>query len=331
MRCTHRGEPLTRLYLDPMSAPPLTVLMASPRGFCAGVDRAILIVERALERFGAPVYVRHQIVHNARVVADLERAGAIFVSELDEVPQDAPVVFSAHGVARSVVDEAQDRSMLFLDATCPLVHKVHNAAQKHHDSGRHVILIGHDGHPEVVGTMGQLPKGAMTLIETIADVGALDVPADKALAYATQTTLSVDETENIIAALKARFPNITGPTREDICYATTNRQLAVRSIAEDCDYFLVLGAPSSSNSRRLVETAQQAGCEKATLIQDASEIDWPSLRGISRLGISAGASAPEILITEVVRALEERFDITIQEVSGAPETVTFKLPRMLEA
>ena len=331
MRCTHRGEPLTRLYLDPMLAPPLTVLMASPRGFCAGVDRAILIVERALERFGAPVYVRHQIVHNARVVADLERAGAIFVTELDEVPQDAPVVFSAHGVARSVVDEAQDRSMLFLDATCPLVHKVHNAAQSHHDSGRHVILIGHDGHPEVVGTMGQLPKGAMTLIETIADVSALDVPAHKALAYATQTTLSVDETADIIAALKARFPNITGPTREDICYATTNRQLAVRSIAEDCDYFLVLGAPSSSNSRRLVETAQHAGCEKATLIQDASEIDWPSLRGISRLGISAGASAPEILITEVVHALEERFDITIQEVSGASETVTFKLPRMLEA
>jgi 4-hydroxy-3-methylbut-2-enyl diphosphate reductase len=305
--------------------------MASPRGFCAGVDRAILIVERALERFGRPVYVRHQIVHNAHVVAGLERAGAIFVTELDEVPQDAPVVFSAHGVARSVVDEARDRSMLFLDATCPLVHKVHHAAQSHHEAGRHVMLIGHAGHPEVIGTMGQLPEGAMTLVETIEDVRAVAVPADKTLAYATQTTLSVDETTDIIAALQARFPKIIGPTREDICYATTNRQQAVRSMAQDCDYFLVLGAPSSSNSRRLVETAQRAGCEKATLIQDVGEIDWSSLRGISRLGISAGASAPEILVTEVVHALEERFDVTIQEVFGASETVTFKLPRMLEA
>ena len=314
-----------------MSAPPLTVLMASPRGFCAGVDRAILIVERALERFGAPVYVRHQIVHNARVVADLERAGAIFVSELDEVPQDVPVVFSAHGVARSVVDQARDRSMLFLDATCPLVHKVHHAAQRHHEAGRHVMLIGHAGHPEVIGTMGQLPEGAMTLVETIEDAGAVAVPSGKPLAYATQTTLSVDETTDIIAALQARFPAIIGPAREDICYATTNRQQAVRSMAPDCDYFLVLGAPSSSNSRRLVETAQRAGCENATLIQDASEIDWTSLDGVSRLGISAGASAPEILVTEVVQALEQRFDITIQEVSGASENVTFKLPRMLEA
>jgi 4-hydroxy-3-methylbut-2-enyl diphosphate reductase len=314
-----------------MSAPPLTVLMASPRGFCAGVDRAILIVERALERFGRPVYVRHQIVHNARVVADLESSGAIFVTELDEVPQDAPVVFSAHGVARSVVDEARDRSMLFLDATCPLVHKVHHAAQDHHEAGRHVMLIGHAGHPEVIGTMGQLPEGAMTLVETIEDVRAVAVPTDKTIAYTTQTTLSVDETADIIAALQARFPAIIGPTREDICYATTNRQQAVRSMAQDCDYFLVLGAPSSSNSRRLVETAQRAGCEKAILIQDAGEIDWSSLRGISRLGISAGASAPEILVTEVVHALEERFDITIQEVSGASENVTFKLPRMLEA
>jgi 4-hydroxy-3-methylbut-2-enyl diphosphate reductase len=305
--------------------------MASPRGFCAGVDRAILIVEQALEQFGRPVYVRHQIVHNARVVADLERAGAIFVTELDEVPQDAPVVFSAHGVARSVVGEARDRSMLFLDATCPLVHKVHHAAQGHHEAGRHVILIGHAGHPEVIGTIGQLPEGAMTLIETIEDVRAVAVPTDKTLAYATQTTLSIDETTDIIAALQARFPTIIGPTREDICYATTNRQKAVRRMAQDCDYFLVLGAPSSSNSRRLVETAQRAGCEKAILIQDAGEIDWSSLRGISRLGISAGASAPEILVTEVVHALEERFDITIQEVSGASENVTFKLPRILEA
>jgi 4-hydroxy-3-methylbut-2-en-1-yl diphosphate reductase len=314
-----------------MSAPPLTVLMASPRGFCAGVDRAILIVERALERFGAPVYVRHQIVHNARVVADLESAGAIFVTELDEVPQDAPVVFSAHGVARSVVDEANDRSMLFLDATCPLVHKVHHAAQRHHEAGRHVMLIGHAGHPEVIGTMGQLPDGAMTLVETTEDAGAVEVPTDKPLAYATQTTLSVDETVDIIAALQARFPTITGPAREDICYATTNRQQAVRGMAPDCDYFLVLGAPSSSNSRRLVETAQRAGCENATLIQDAGEIDWSSLQGVRRLGISAGASAPEILVTEVLQALEQRFDITIQEVSGVSENVTFKLPRMLEA
>ena len=305
--------------------------MASPRGFCAGVDRAILIVERALERFGAPVYVRHQIVHNARVVADLESAGAIFVNELDEVPQNAPVVFSAHGVARSVVDDARDRSMLFLDATCPLVHKVHHAAQRHHEAGRHVMLIGHAGHPEVIGTMGQLPDGAMTLVETIEDAGAVEVPTGKPLAYATQTTLSVDETADIIAALQLRFPTITGPAREDICYATTNRQQAVRGMAPDCDYFLVLGAPSSSNSRRLVETAQRAGCENATLIQDAGEIDWPSLHGVSRLGISAGASAPEILVTEVLQALEQRFDITIQEVSGASENVTFKLPRMLEA
>ena len=305
--------------------------MASPRGFCAGVDRAILIVKRALERFGRPVYVRHQIVHNARVVADLERAGAIFGTALDEVPQDAPVIFSAHGVASSVVSEARDRSMLFLDATCPLVHKVHHAAQGHHEAGRHVILIGHAGHPEVIGTMGQLPDGAMTLVETIKDVRAVAVPAGMALAYATQTTLSVDETTDIIEALQVRFPAIIGPTREDICYATTNRQQAVRSIAQNCDYFLVLGAPASSNSRRLVETAQRAGCKKAVLAQDSSEIDWSSLHGVSRLGISAGASAPEILVTEVVHALEERFDVPIQEFSGTSENITFKLPRVLEA
>jgi 4-hydroxy-3-methylbut-2-enyl diphosphate reductase len=322
---------MTRLYLDLMSAPPLTVLMARPRGFCAGVDRAILIVERALERFGPPVYVRHQIVHNARVVADLESAGAIFVAELDEVPQDAPVVFSAHGVARSVVDEARGRSMLYLDATCPLVHKVHHAAQRHHDAGRHVVLIGHAGHPEVIGTMGQLPDGAMTLVETVDQARTVPVPDDRPLAYATQTTLSVDETADIIAALQQRFPTIMGPAREDICYATTNRQQAVRNMAPDCDYFLVLGAPSSSNSRRLVETAQRAGCDQARLIQDAGEIDWSALQGVGRLGISAGASAPEILVTEVIRALEERFDVTIQEVSGATENVTFKLPRMLDA
>jgi len=322
---------MTRLYLDLMSPPPLTVLMARPRGFCAGVDRAILIVERALERFGPPVYVRHQIVHNARVVADLESAGAIFVAELDEVPQDAPVVFSAHGVARSVVDEARGRSMLYLDATCPLVHKVHHAAQRHHDAGRHVVLIGHAGHPEVIGTMGQLPDGAMTLVETVDQARTVPVPDDRPLAYATQTTLSVDETADIIAALQQRFPTIMGPAREDICYATTNRQQAVRNMAPDCDYFLVLGAPSSSNSRRLVETAQRAGCDQARLIQDAGEIDWSALQGVGRLGISAGASAPEILVTEVIRALEERFDVTIQEVSGATENVTFKLPRMLDA
>lgn len=322
---------MTRLYLDLMSAPPLTVLMARPRGFCAGVDRAILIVERALERFGPPVYVRHQIVHNARVVADLESAGAIFVAELDEVPQDAPVVFSAHGVARSVVDEARGRSMLYLDATCPLVHKVHHAAQRHHDAGRHVVLIGHAGHPEVIGTMGQLPDGAMTLVETVDQARTVPVPDDRPLAYATQTTLSVDETADIIAALQQRFPTIMGPAREDICYATTNRQQAVRNMVPDCDYFLVLGAPSSSNSRRLVETAQRAGCDQARLIQDAGEIDWSALQGVGRLGISAGASAPEILVTEVIRALEERFDVTIQEVSGATENVTFKLPRMLDA
>jgi 4-hydroxy-3-methylbut-2-enyl diphosphate reductase len=240
-------------------------------------------------------------------------------------------VFSAHGVARSVVDEARGRSMLYLDATCPLVHKVHHAAQRHHDAGRHVVLIGHAGHPEVIGTMGQLPDGAMTLVETVDQARTVPVPDDRPLAYATQTTLSVDETADIIAALQQRFPTIMGPAREDICYATTNRQQAVRNMAPDCDYFLVLGAPSSSNSRRLVETAQRAGCDQARLIQDAGEIDWSALQGVGRLGISAGASAPEILVTEVIRALEERFDVTIQEVSGATENVTFKLPRMLDA
>ncbi|MDA0368536.1 MAG: 4-hydroxy-3-methylbut-2-enyl diphosphate reductase [Proteobacteria bacterium] len=314
-----------------MSLTPLTVLMASPRGFCAGVDRAILIVERALERFGPPVYVRHHIVHNARVVADLERAGAIFVSELDEVPKDAPVIFSAHGVARAVVDEAQDRHMTFIDATCPLVHKVHNEAKRQHDNGRHVVLIGHAGHPEVIGTMGQLPDGAMTLVETVAEAQTATIPAHAPLAYATQTTLSVDETAEIIAALRVRFPDIAGPPREDICYATTNRQEAVRSMAPDCDYFLVLGAPSSSNSRRLVETAQRAGCSNAKLIEDAGEIDWDALIDVKCLGISAGASAPEILVTEVLHTLERRFDLTVRNVSGVSENVTFNLPRMLEA
>ncbi len=314
-----------------MSLPPLTVLLASPRGFCAGVDRAILIVERALERFGPPVYVRHQIVHNARVVADLERTGAVFVAELDDVPKDRPVILSAHGVARAVVNAAQDRDMLFIDATCPLVLKVHNEAKRQHESGRHVVLIGHAGHPEVIGTMGQLPDGSMTLVESIAQARTVAVPDGVPLAYATQTTLSVDETAEIIAVLRARFPEIAGPPREDICYATTNRQQAVRTIAEACDYFVVLGAPSSSNSRRLVETAQRAGCANARLIQDASEIDWPALDGVTRLGISAGASAPEVLVTEVLHALEQRFAVTVQNVAGVSEDITFKLPRMLDA
>ncbi len=313
-----------------MSRPPLTVVLSSPRGFCAGVERAILIVERALERFGAPVYVRHQIVHNARVVADLERAGAVFVSELDEVPQDAPVVFSAHGVAKSVVDEARGRSMFFLDATCPLVHKVHNEAVRHHEQGRHVLLIGHAGHPEVIGTMGQVPADAMTLVETVTDARSI-APPEGPLAYVTQTTLSIDETADIVAALQARFPAIVGPRSEDICYATTNRQRAVRDAAAGCDYFLVVGAPTSSNSRRLVETARRAGCSRAVLVQNAGEIDWDALKDVQCLGISAGASAPEVLVTEILEGLEDRFEVTLRRPPGVAEDITFKLPRALEA
>jgi 4-hydroxy-3-methylbut-2-enyl diphosphate reductase len=303
--------------------------MATPRGFCAGVDRAIQIVERALERFGAPVYVRHEIVHNKHVVERLRSLGAVFVKELDECPDDRPVVFSAHGVPKSVPAAAKARNLFFLDATCPLVSKVHVEAERHHAAGRHILLIGHAGHPEVVGTMGQLPAGAVSLIETVEDAETFQRPGDTPLAYATQTTLSLDDTAEIIAALKARFPELPDPHKEDICYATTNRQEAVKRLAEAADLVLVVGSPNSSNSARLVEVAMKAGARDARLIDDASHIDWAWLEGVRHLGLTAGASAPESLVQGVIDALAARFDVTVEDDGGARETVTFKLPRAL--
>lgn len=311
--------------------PSLTVLLATPRGFCAGVDRAIQIVEVALERFGAPVYVRHEIVHNRHVVRTLEAKGAVFVDELAEVPEGRPVVFSAHGVPKSVPEEAQRREMFYVDATCPLVSKVHHEAQHHHDAGHRIVLIGHAGHPEVVGTLGQLPEGTITLVETVADVAGLEADDKTPLAYITQTTLSVDETAEIVAALTERFPNIVAPRREDICYATTNRQVAVRTIAPRCDAVIVVGSPNSSNSRRLVEVAERAGCANAFLLQRAAELDWSRLEGARVLGVTAGASAPEILVEEVIAACRERFDVSVEEVSAGKETMRFNLPRALSA
>ncbi|WP_425450417.1 4-hydroxy-3-methylbut-2-enyl diphosphate reductase [Virgifigura deserti] len=314
-----------------MERPPLTILLAAPRGFCAGVDRAIQIVEKALETYGAPVYVRHEIVHNRFVVESLEAKGAVFVDELDEVPDDAPVVFSAHGVPKSVPEEAKRRAMLYLDATCPLVSKVHREAERHHAAGRHIILIGHAGHPEVVGTMGQLPPGAVTLVETRAEAESVQPADTHNLAHITQTTLSVDDTADIITVLQRRFPEIQGPKREDICYATTNRQQAIKAIAAQCDAVLVLGAPNSSNSVRLVEVAKSAGCPRALLVQRAEEIDWRWLEGVGKLGVSAGASAPETLVEEVIAACRERFTVTIEETVVSREDVHFKLPRALSA
>lgn len=314
---------------EPLPRPALRIRMATPRGFCAGVDRAIQIVERALERFGAPVYVRHEIVHNKHVVERLRSLGAVFVKELDECPDDRPVVFSAHGVPKSVPAAAKARNLFFLDATCPLVSKVHVEAERHHAAGRHILLIGHAGHPEVVGTMGQLPPGAVSLIETVEDAEAFQRPGDTPLAYATQTTLSLDDTAEIIAALKARFPELPDPHKEDICYATTNRQEAVKRLAEAADLVLVVGSPNSSNSARLVEVAMKAGARDARLIDDASHIDWTWLEGVRHLGLTAGASAPESLVQGVIDALASRFDVTVEEDGGARETVTFKLPRAL--
>ena len=314
-----------------MSKSALTVLLASPRGFCAGVDRAIQIVERAIERFGAPVYVRHEIVHNRDVVEALERKGAVFVEELDGVPEGVPVVFSAHGVAKSVVAEAQRRHLLTLDATCPLVSKVHHEAERHYAKGRCIILVGHEGHPEVVGTMGQLPEGAVLLIETVGAVEHLAVPEGTALAYVTQTTLSVDDAAEIVAALRRRFPGIHGPGKDDICYATTNRQQAVKSIAGRCDAMLVVGAANSSNSARLVDVARRNGCPRTTLIRGAATIDWSLLAGVRRLGLTAGASAPEILVEEVIAACRVRYCVAIEEVTVTEETVGFNLPRALSA
>ena len=310
---------------------PLTVRMATPRGFCAGVDRAIQIVERAIEKFGAPVYVRHEIVHNKHVVDRLKGLGAVFVKDLDECPDDRPVVFSAHGVPKSVPATARARELLFLDATCPLVSKVHVEAERHHANGRHIILIGHAGHPEVVGTVGQLPDGAISLIETVEDAEAFQRPGDLPLAYATQTTLSLDDTSEILRALKRRFPELPDPHKEDICYATTNRQEAVKQLAVGSDLILVVGSKNSSNSVRLVEVALRAGAGNAQLIDDASHIDWTWLDGVSTVGVTAGASAPEPLVQAVVQALQDRFDVTLADDPGEPETVTFKLPRVLTA
>jgi 4-hydroxy-3-methylbut-2-enyl diphosphate reductase len=309
---------------------PLTILLAAPRGFCAGVDRAIQIVEEALGKWGAPVYVRHEIVHNQHVVSRLEGLGAVFVEELDECPQDRPVVFSAHGVPKAVPAAAQARDMVFVDATCPLVSKVHVEAERHHNAGREIILIGHEGHPEVIGTMGQLPDGAMTLIETVEDVAHFNPRDPDNLAFVTQTTLSVDDTAEIVAALKARFPGISAPHKEDICYATTNRQDAVKVMAERAELFLVIGAETSSNSKRLVEVAMRAGSQDARLVASAENVDWSWFEGVKTLGLTAGASAPEDLVQGLIAACRARFDITVEEVTTATESVVFKLPRVLE-
>src|SRR4051812_7877066 len=313
-----------------LNRPPVKVLIAAPRGFCAGVDRAIQIVELALERFGAPVYVRHEIVHNRFVVDRLRELGAVFVDELDEVPDDRPVVFSAHGVPKSVPAEAQDRGLTYVDATCPLVSKVHRQAQRLIEDGRHILFIGHAGHPEVIGTFGQVPPGSMTLIETVDDVAALNLPDAANLAFLTQTTLSVDDTAAIVEALKARFPDIRAPRSEDICYATSNRQAAVKAIAPECDRMLVIGARNSSNSLRLAEVAERMGAP-ARLIERAAAIDWDWLGQPSLIGITAGASAPELLVREVVEALRERFDVSEEQADHTPERMVFKLPRELVA
>ena len=309
---------------------PLTIYVAAPRGFCAGVDRAIQIVELALAKYGAPVYVRHEIVHNRHVVEALKAKGAIFVEELDEIPDtQAPVIFSAHGVPKSVPEAAEARNLFYLDATCPLVSKVHIEAERHHEAGREVLLIGHAGHPEVLGTMGQLPAGSVHLIETIDDALAF-IPNDAdALAYTTQTTLSVDDTRAIAEVLKGRFPRMVGPHKDDICYATTNRQEAVKRIAPLCDRLIVVGSPNSSNSLRLVEVAERAGCPRAMLVQSAAEIDWANFIGIKSLGITAGASAPEVLVEEIIEAFKARFAAKVQSVVTAEEDIAFKLPRQV--
>ena len=312
-----------------MTKPPLTLYLAAPRGFCAGVDRAIKIVEIALQKWGAPVYVRHEIVHNKYVVDDLRSKGAVFVEELDECPGDRPVIFSAHGVPKSVPAEAEGRRMVYVDATCPLVSKVHIEAERHSDAGLQIIMIGHAGHPETVGTMGQLPEGEVLLVETPQDVAHVEVRNPEKLAFVTQTTLSVDDTAEIVTALQARFPKIRGPHKEDICYATTNRQEAVKAMAAKAEAMLVVGAPNSSNSRRLVEVGRKAGCAYSQLVQRATDIDWRALEGITSLGITAGASAPEILVDEVIDALKARFDVTVSEVETAKESVHFKVPRVL--
>ncbi len=312
-----------------MTKPPLTIHLAAPRGFCAGVDRAIKIVEMALQKWGAPVYVRHEIVHNKFVVDGLRAKGAVFVEELDDCPDDRPVIFSAHGVAKTVPAEAARREMIYVDATCPLVSKVHIEAERHSENGLQIVMIGHAGHPETIGTMGQLPEGEVLLVETEEDVNRITVRDPDKLAFVTQTTLSVDDTIGIVAALQARFPNIVGPHKEDICYATTNRQEAVKAIAPGVDAILVVGAPNSSNSRRLVEVGAKNGCAYSQLVQRAAEIDWRALDGVRSVGITAGASAPEVLVNEVIDAFRDRFDVTVEQVETAVERVNFKVPRVL--
>lgn len=308
---------------------PLTLYMAAPRGFCAGVDRAIKIVEMAIEKWGAPVYVRHEIVHNKFVVDGLRAKGAVFVEELEECPTDRPVIFSAHGVPKSVPAEAEQRQMIYVDATCPLVSKVHIEAERHSENGLQMVMIGHAGHPETVGTMGQLPEGEVLLVETAEDVAGLNPRDPEQLAFITQTTLSVDDTVGIVAALNDKFPNIVGPHKEDICYATTNRQEAVKAVAAHADALLVIGAPNSSNSRRLVEVGQKAGCSYSQLVQRAKYIDWDALDKFDSIGISAGASAPEELINEVVDAFKARFDVSVEIIETAQENIEFKVPRIL--
>jgi 4-hydroxy-3-methylbut-2-en-1-yl diphosphate reductase len=317
---------------QPAEKPPLTILLAAPRGFCAGVDRAIQIVELALAKYGAPVYVRHEIVHNRFVVDSLKAKGAIFVEELDEIPAgDHPVIFSAHGVPKSVPADATARRLFYLDATCPLVSKVHVEAERLHEQNMEIVLIGHAGHPEVIGTMGQLPAGAVRLVETADDARTFIARDPAKLAFITQTTLSVDDTAEIVAIIKSRYPAVTAPHKEDICYATTNRQASVKAIAARCDRLIVVGAPNSSNSVRLVEVAERAGCPKAMLVQRASDIDWDQFSGISTLGVTAGASAPEVLVDEIIAAFAARYDTTVEKTETARENIAFNVPRELRS
>jgi 4-hydroxy-3-methylbut-2-enyl diphosphate reductase len=315
--------------MPPPEKRPISILLASPRGFCAGVDRAIQIVEGAIEKWGAPVYVRHEIVHNRHVVERLEALGAVFVEELDDCPEDRPVIFSAHGVPKSVPAAARQRQMIFVDATCPLVSKVHVEAERHFNAGREIVLIGHAGHPEVIGTMGQLPEGAITLIETVADAAKFTPRDPTRLAFVTQTTLSVDDTAEIVAALQQRFPTMAAPHKEDICYATTNRQDAVKAMGARADLVLVIGSPKSSNSVRLVEVAKRAGTKDARLVNSAEDVDWSWFEGVRAVGVTAGASAPEDLVEDLVAAIGARFDATLEDVRVTEEDVEFKLPRVL--
>ena len=309
--------------------PTISIYLAAPRGFCAGVDRAIQIVEQAILKWGAPVYVRHEIVHNRHVVERLERLGAVFVEELDDCPGDRPVIFSAHGVPKAVPAEAARREMIFIDATCPLVSKVHVEAERLHAAGREIVLIGHAGHPEVIGTMGQLPEGAIALIETAADAAVFSPRDPERLAFVTQTTLSVDDTAEIVAVLQRRFPAIAAPHKEDICYATTNRQDAVKALARRAEIVLVIGSPKSSNSVRLAEVAKRAGAKDARLVGSAADVDWDWLAGASSVGVTAGASAPEVLVEELVAAIAARFEASVEEITVTREDVMFKLPRVL--